>query len=229
MCRDPFPGQRSKLSVTLVIWNEGHTSYDKFLPCPFRGIRGNYFICGIYTRHMGTMRCAPFSWWRVKGQGHKGRSKFLTFSLCSSAPNSPILFIWDTHSPWGRKGLRTLFRSKRQRSRPHGSFEVLSHSLRGFLFVWLYPFIYSINTTHDGTMCHVPFSGWKVKDQGHMRCSKFFPCPFRGFFLIWPNHLICGIHATHEGAMCRATFVVIRPIIKSCIKNKGLFCEVSKQ
>ena len=48
-------------------------------------------------------------------------------------------------------------------------------------------------------MCWAPFSGWKVKGQSHMGCSKFWPCPLLGFLLIaWWNksNILWLRHAT---------------------------------
>ena len=67
----------------------------------------------------------------------------------------------------------------------------LVRSVASSLFDW----ITSIRTTHEDA----PFSGWKVKCQGHTGHSKFLLCRLRGFLRIWPNHFICGIHRTHEG------------------------------
>ena len=42
--------------------------------------------------------------------------------------------------------------------------------LQGYLAVtpiYIIIFICGTNTTHEGTMCHVPFTGQKVKSQGH--------------------------------------------------------------
>ena len=79
-------------------------------------------------------------------------------------------------------------RTKGQRSRSHGSFQVFRY-----------------NTWGDDVLCTI----FRMKDQGHMGHSKFLPCPLYGFLLFWPNHFICGIHATHEGVMCRAPVIVI--------------------
>ena len=81
----------------------------------------------------------------------------------------------------------------------------LSCPLRGLLFIWLNHCICVIHTTHEG-LCRAPFSGRKVKGQGHRRRLKFWLSPLRGSLFIWPNHFIGDIHTTHERAMCRAPF-----------------------
>ena len=69
-------GQRSR----------SHRSFQ-FWPSPLCGfvpIWLNHFICGIHTTHEGTMYRAPFSWSKVKGQGHMGCSKFLPCRFMAS-------------------------------------------------------------------------------------------------------------------------------------------------
>ena len=95
----------------------------------------NHFICSIHITHEGTMCHGPFSGWKVKSQGHMDQPKCLVCSLCSSVPISTIHFIWDTNNPWGRNVSRTISRSKAQRSRSHGSFQVCALST-----TWLPPY-----------------------------------------------------------------------------------------
>ena len=110
------------------------------------------------------------------------------------------------HNPWGHNVSCTIFWSRDQRSRSHRSFEVFVVStprfppyLTGSLHIWHI-------TTHEGKMCHAPFSGWKVKGQGHMDVSKFLPCPLCSSVPISPIHFIWETHTTHEVVMCRAPF-----------------------
>ena len=68
-------------------------------------------------------------------------SNFLPCPLCSSIPISPIQLIWYTHNPWGHNVSCTISRSKCQRSRSHGRFEVFAR--------WLPPYL-----TKSCHMCH---------------------------------------------------------------------------
>ena len=98
------------------------------------------------------------------------------------------VFLWQCQSFWDRKCL----------------------DLRGTwtpnLLIWPNYFVCVIHITHEGAMCHAPFSGWKVKGQGHMVSVNFWPCLLRGFIPVWLNHFVHDIHTTHEGLMCRDPF-----------------------
>ena len=96
------------------------------------------------------------------------------------------------HNPWGHNVLRTISRSKEQRSRSYESFELCY--VCGFLLIWPNNFIYGLHTTHEGPMCRAPFSGRKVKGQGHMDLSIFLPCPLCSSIPISPIQLIWYTH-----------------------------------
>ena len=116
------PHKESKVKVAPAIENEGHTGHLNFLPCPLNGsvpIWVNHFICSIHTTHEGTW-CA--------------RSKFkvirVVWSFHCVRSIAPYLFHWftsyQTHTqPMRSQCLRTTFKSRGQKSRSHGSFEVL--------------------------------------------------------------------------------------------------------
>ena len=93
---------------------------------------------------------------------------------------------------------------KGQRSTSHCRFSYWPCRLRGFPFIKPNQLIFGIHTTHERALLHAPFSGWKVKNEGHIGLLKSLSCPLRGFFLILWNQFICGIHTTHDGrcAVC---------------------------
>ena len=55
-------------------------------------------------------------------------------------------------------------------------------------------------------MCRAPFSGQKVKGQGHKGRSKFWLRQLRHFVPIRPIPIISGTNTTHDWTMCRAPF-----------------------
>ena len=73
---------------------QGHTGHLKFLLYPFCGFvlfRPNHFVCGLHTTHEGAMCRAPFSRWKVKGQGQTRRSNFYLVRCMGSS-----LMLGDT-------------------------------------------------------------------------------------------------------------------------------------
>ena len=96
---------------------------------------------------------------------------------------------------------------------------------QGYLAVTL-PFLWIIlicgtNTTHEGTIYHIPFSGQYVKGQGHTGQSTFLngyvaPMTFdldlclQGYLAVTLPFLwiilICGTNTTHEGTICHILF-----------------------
>ena len=89
------------------------------------------------------------------------------------------LHMWHTYNTCG--GHVSPFQDQRSKVkviRVVSSFG-LARSVALSLFGWITSYMAFIQ--HEGTMCHAPFPGWKVKGQGH---SKFLKCPLRGFLLI---------------------------------------------
>ena len=74
----------------------------------------------------------------------------------------PIIgFSWNLHktSGWKVKGHTDCSK-------------FLSCLLHGSVPIWLIPFIFCTNITHEMMMCHTPFPGQKAEDQDHTGCSK---------------------------------------------------------
>ena len=117
-------------------------------------------------------------------KGHRGTSRTCIWAYLRSC---------EVHLSWmschGNKKMHVKF--------PYVNFVLQpTHELYG-LWCWCDISMYKV------TPCRAPFSGWKVKDQGHTGSFKFWPC---GFVSIWLNHFICGVHTTYEGTMCHAPF-----------------------
>ena len=195
-----FRVKRSKVKVIGVVRSFGlvRSVAPSLLDRPI------HFICGIHTTHEVTMCRAPFPGQKVKGQGHRGRSKFW---LCPLRPYwTDSLHMWYTSNPWGEDVSRTISGSKGQRSRSQWSFEVLPCPLHGSVPIGPIHFICGIHTTHEVTMCRAPFQGQKVKGKGHRGRLKFLLCPLWGSVPIEPNHSLCGTHTAREVTMYRAPF-----------------------
>ena len=93
---------------------------------------------------------------------------------------------------------RTIARTQGQRSKPHGSFQVLALSAP-----WLRPYftesldIWQTCITLLGDMSRTNFG---MKGQGHEVVSSFGPV--HGFVLIWLDHFVGDIHTAQERTMC---------------------------
>ena len=74
------------------------------------------------------------------------------------------LHMWHTYSTTHEKMCCTQFSGWKVKGQGHtGHLKFLLCPLRGFLLIWPNHFICGIYTTHEGAMCHAPFSGSKVK------------------------------------------------------------------
>ena len=107
--------------------NQDHTGRFRFWPSPPRGfifIWPNHFIFGIHTTHGGAKCWASCSRWNVKCQGHTGRFKFWPCPLSGLLLIWPHHFICGIHTTHEMRGdiSRTIFKTKCQGSRSHGSF-----------------------------------------------------------------------------------------------------------
>ena len=130
-------------------------------------------------------------------------------SFCNVLSVAPSLFVWLTsyvaYLQCMRGGCVTYhFQNKNIKDQSQmGRSKFLQCPLYSSILISPIHIIWNTHTTHEVTMCHIPFRGPKIKGQGHSGHLKFLWCPLRGFLLIWLNHFLFGIH---DGAMCYAPF-----------------------
>ena len=163
--------------------SRSHWSFDVFIvsaPWLPPYLTESLHMWHTYTTHEGVMCRAPFSGWKVNGQGHMGRFKFWSCLLCGFIPIWLNHFICGIHAT--HEGLCVAHHFQDERSRSHRSFLVLALSA-----LWLHPYLaealhmWHTYTTSGNDVSYIIF---RFKDQGHTGCLKFLPCPLRGFFLI---------------------------------------------
>ena len=144
-----------------------------------------------YTRHWSyeMLVACTISGEKAYHQGHSGHSVFLWCPLRGSIPIRQTCFILCTNIVHDVTMCRDSFPGQKVQGlghighlkwRSHGSFEVFVMSA-----LWFSPYLteslhmcYACNTW--GVMYCAPFSGRKVKGQGHMGHFKFWPCPLHG-------------------------------------------------
>ena len=127
---------------------QGHMGLFKFWPCP---------LCGfvpIWLNHLYVAYIQHIRGWCVAPHFQDQRSKVKVTQVTSHlGPVCSValsLFGLITSNTWG-DGVHTIFRMKGQKSRSHGSFQVLALSTSYVAYI------------HEGAMWRTPFSGWKVK------------------------------------------------------------------
>ena len=143
-----------------------------FYHVPITGSSGN--------RHKILFLQKSFGTYDFRSKGHRSRSQwsfeiFVVSALRLHVYLTDLPYTWHKYSPRRENVLQSISMSKGQRSSSHRSFEMaVTLVIRSFCCVcsrapspfWVITFIYSMHTTHQGTMCRAPFSWWKVKCQG---------------------------------------------------------------
>ena len=171
-----FRVKRSKAKVTRVVR----------IFCRVRSVAPSLF--DQFTSYVKHTHTQPMKWrcvahdFRVKGQGHTGRSKFFPCLLRGSVPIWPINDGWNTHITHEVTTWRASFLGQKVKDQGQlGRSKFLLCPLRGSVPIWHIHFICGTYTANEVMMYHASFPDQKVKGQDYTGHSKYLPCPLRDF------------------------------------------------
>ena len=108
-----FPAQMASNAENVSIWWRHHGA--RVCACVCNAFLSCSYLHETCTRHWSyeMFVAHTISGQRIKGQGHRGHSKFLSYPL--RAYLTVLLYTWHKYSPWRDNVLRYISRSKRQK------------------------------------------------------------------------------------------------------------------